>query len=73
MVYTADDIKELDDAIVHIEILESEALEIEDIQLVQDFEIDEITPIITCQADHEDEDHNMNLEESKQQAKDNDE
>ena len=50
--YTSDDIKELDDAIAHIEIRESEALEMEDIQLVEDSEVDEITTPITCQADH---------------------
>ena len=43
--YTSDDIKELDDAIIYIEIHESEALEIEDIQLIEDFEVDEIIPL----------------------------
>ena len=64
--YASDDIKQLDDAIVHIEIPESEALEMEDIQLVEDSEIDEIKPTITRQADHEDKDLNMNPEESEQ-------
>ena len=71
--YTSDDIKELDDATVHIEIPKSEALKIEDIQLVEDSEVDKITPTITRQSDHEDEELDMNPEKSEQQAKDNDE
>ena len=71
--YSDNDIKELDEAIVHIEIPESEALEMEDIQLVEDSEVDETTSTITRQADHEDEDLDVNPEDSEDQAKDNDE
>ena len=63
--YTNDYIKELDDAIVHIEIFESKALEMEDIQLVENFEVNKTIPTITRQADYEQEDLDMNLEESK--------
>ena len=63
--YTSDNIKELDNAIVRIEIPESEVLEMEDIQLIKDFEVNEITPTITCQADYEYEDLDMNPEESE--------
>ena len=45
----------------------------EDIQLIEDSKVDEITPTITRQANHEDEDLDMNPEESGQQVKDNDE
>ncbi len=72
MAYSDDDIKELDEAIVHIKIPESEAKKMEDIQLVEDVEVDKPTPTITRQADHEDEDLDKNLEESEQQAKDKD-
>ena len=71
--YSDDDIKELDEAIVHIEIPESEALEMEDIQLVEDSEVDETTTTITRQADHEDENLDVNPEESEELAKENDE
>ena len=71
--YSDDDIKELDETIVHIEISESEAIKMEDIQLVEDSAVDEATPTITRQADHEDEDLDVNPEESEEQAKDNDE
>lgn len=42
--------------IVYIEILESEVQEIEDIQLVKDFEVDKTTPTIIYQANYKDED-----------------
>ena len=71
--YFDNDIKELDKAIVHIKIPESKALEIKDIQLVENSEVDETTSTIIRQADHEDEDQNVNFEESEEQAKDNDE
>ena len=70
--YFDDDIKELDKAIDHIEIPESGAKEIEDIQLVEDVEVDQPISIVTRQADHEDENLNENREESKQHAKDKD-
>lgn len=70
--YSDDDIKELDEAIVHIEIPKLEAKKIEDIQLVEDVKVDKPTPTITRQANHEDEDLDENLEESEQQAKDKD-
>ena len=70
--YSDDDIKELDKVIIHIEILESEAKEMEDIQLVEDAKIDKPTPTITRQADHEDEDFDENFEKSERQAKDKD-
>ena len=63
--YSDDDIKDLDKAIVHIEIPESETKEMEDIQLVKDVEVDQPTPTVTCQADYEDEDLDENLKESE--------
>ena len=45
--YSNDDIKELDEAIVHIKIPESEAKEMKDIQLVNNVKVDKPTPIIT--------------------------
>lgn len=65
IVYSDDDIKELDEVIVYIEIPESEAKEMVDIQFVKDVEVDKPIPTITCQADHEDEDLDKNLEESE--------
>ena len=70
--YSDDDIKELDEVIVHIEISKLKVEEMKDIQLVEDIKADESTPIITRQADHEDENLDKNLEESEQQAKDKD-
>ena len=70
--YSDDDIKELDKAIVHIEIPELEAKEIKDIQLIEDAEVDEPTLKVMYQANHKDKDLDDNLEESKTQAKDKD-
>ena len=64
--YSNNDIKELDKAIVYIEIPESEAKKIEDIQLVKNAKLDKPTPTVIRQADHEDEDFNENFEESEQ-------
>ena len=61
IVYFDDSIKELDKAIVHIEISESETKEMEDIQLVQDAKIDKPILTVTRQADHEDKDFDENL------------
>ena len=72
MIYSDDNIKELDEAIVYIKIPESEAKEIEDIQLVNDAKVNKPIPIVTRQVDYEDEDLNENLEDSKQQAKNKD-
>ena len=44
----------------------------EDIQLVEDSEVDKTTASRIRQANHEDEDLDINPEESKEQAKDND-
>ena len=63
--YSNDDIKELDEAIVHIEISESEAKEIEDIHLVKDAKVDKLTPKVTRQADYKNEDLDENLEVSE--------
>lgn len=63
----------MDKAVVHIEILKSEALEIKNIQLIEDFQVDEITTTITHQADDEDEDLDVNPEKLEKQAKKNNE
>ena len=63
----------MDKAIVHIEIPESEALEMENIQLVVDSKVDKTTLTITHQADHENEDLDINPEELEKQAKYNNE
>ena len=60
--YSDDDIKELDKAIVYIEIPKSKAKEMEDIQLVKDVKVDELISIVTRQVDHEDEDLDENFE-----------
>ncbi len=64
--HSDDDIKELEEAIVYIEISESKAKEMEDIHLVENVKVDKPTFTITCQVDHEDEDLDENLEESEE-------
>lgn len=66
ILYFDDDIKKLDKVIVHIEIFDSKGLEMEVIQFVEDSEVDKITPIITRQADYEDEDLDVNYEKSEE-------
>ncbi len=68
--YSDNDIKGLDEAIIHIEIPESEAKKMEDIQLIKDVEVHEPIPTITRQADHKDENLDKNHKKSKQQFKD---
>ena len=53
ILYFDDDIKELDKAIVYIEIPKSKTKKMDDIQLVEDVKVDKPTPIITYQVDHE--------------------
>ena len=63
----------MDESIICIEILESEALEMEDIQLDKYSEVDKIIPTITCQADHEGKDLDVNPKKSEEHTKDNNE
>ena len=63
IVYSDNDIKELDEAIVYIEISKSETKKIEDIQLIENAKVDKPTPTVTRQTDHEDKDLDENLEE----------
>ena len=65
IVYFNDDIKEWDEAIIYIEIPESEAKKIKDIQLVKDAKVNKPTPIVTRQAEHEHKNLNENLGESE--------
>ena len=59
----------MDNTIVYIEIPELEALEIEDIQLVEDFEVDKTIPTIRRLADYKDEDLDMNLKNQNNKSK----
>lgn len=70
ILYTNDDIKELDDIIIQIKIPELRVLEMEDIYLVEDSEVEESIPTIILQADHKDKAHDMNPEELEQSVKD---
>lgn len=57
---------ELDEAIKHIEVPELEAKEIEDIQLGEDPKVDAAIMTITCQADHEAEDLDVNHDKAEE-------
>lgn len=59
----------MDKAIVHIEILESKASGIEDIQLVENSEVKTAPLTVTYQVDHKDANFDLNSKESEQQAK----
>lgn len=72
IVYSNNDIKELDETIVHIEILKSKAKKIENIWHIKDAEVDKPTPNVICQANHENKNLDEDLEKLKQQAKDKD-
>lgn len=65
IVHSNDDIKELDETIIDIEISILETKEMEDIQLIKDAKIDKLTPTVTRQANHEDENFDENLQKSK--------
>lgn len=63
--YFNNDIKKLNQAIIHVEIPELETKKMEDIQLVKDNKMqDKIYPII-CQANHEEKDLDLNFEKSE--------
>lgn len=65
ILYSNDDIKKLDKAIVYIGIFELKVLKIKNIQLVENFEIDKTTPTITHQTDQKDEDLDINFKKLK--------
>lgn len=65
ILYSDDDIQELNKVIVNIEIHKSKALEIENIQLVEDAKIDKSISTITYQTNHKEEYLDINLKNQK--------
>ena len=63
--YSDDDIKEVNKAIVHIGMLESDAKKIKNIQFVNDAEVNKSIPTVTYQINHKDKDFYENFEESE--------
>lgn len=59
--YFDDNIKELNKAITHIEIIKLEVLETKNIQLVKNLKVDKTSLIIICQTDYKNKDLDINL------------